>query len=404
MTKAQYLAKRKELMNNAQQLLNEGKAEEAEAKMKEVTALDEEWDKLAQAQANFNALNNEPQAFNPFQMEDSTGDKGEAENEVEAAWSSEEYKNAWAKTLMGRQLTNDESTKFKMVNEAFTHTTENTGIVIPKNVTRGIWETVAEMYPYFADVSKTYVNGILSMVQEDTSSDSSWYEENTKTEDGKEEFKELTLNGCELSRSITISWKLREMSIDDFVEYIKRKMAKKMGAGAGYGATHGAGKVTGEKPEPKGTVTALKEEVGKPQVVEYDAATGPTFKDILLVRSKIKSGYGARACIYANSTTVWTKLAGILDANKRPLFIPDLTASGVFRILGLVVKEDDSMSDGEILFSNPVDGYHMNINKEMSVMTEEHVKDRKTDYCGYAIMDGDIVTSKAHALLCEKTA
>lgn len=61
------------------------------------------------------------------------------------------------------------------------------------------------MYPYFDDVSKTYVTGTLSMIQEDTSSDAGWYEEADNTEDGKETFKEFQLNGCELARTITVS-------------------------------------------------------------------------------------------------------------------------------------------------------------------------------------------------------
>ena len=99
---------------------------------------------------------------------------------------------------------------------------------------------------------------MLTMVQEDTSSDAMWYDEGTKTDDGKETFKTYKLNGCELSRAITVSWKLREMAVEDFIPYIQRKMAKKMGAAAGYGATHGAGeKAASGKPEPMGTVTAL---------------------------------------------------------------------------------------------------------------------------------------------------
>ena len=92
-----------------------------------------------------------------------------------------------------------------------------------------------------------------------------------------------------------------------------------------------------------------------------------------------------------------------MDANNRPLFVSDVTAGGQFRILGMTVKEDDSMKDGEILFSNAYSGYHMNINKEISMMTEEHVKERLTDYVGYGIMDGNIITSKAHALLKKKS-
>ncbi len=401
MNKQQYLAMRNQLMNEAQALIDAGKAAEAEEKMKEVAALDERWDAIAQAQANFRALNAEPVAAAPTIPEDTTG-KDNAVDDAMKALESEEYKTAWVKMLMGKQLTQDESETYMMVNEAFTHTTENTSIVIPKTVTKGIWEMAAEMYPYFADVTKTYVNGTLSMIQEDTSSDAAWYEESKNTEDGKETFKEFQLSGCELARAITVSWKLKEMSIEDFIPYIQRRMARKMGAAAGYGATHGKGKGGSGKPEPVGTVTALLNAEGTPQVVRYKKGTSPTYQNILDARAKVKSGYSANLKIYANSTTIWTRLASIVDANKRPIFLADPTGNGQIRILGMAVKEDDSMKDGEILISNPSDGYHMNINKEMTMMTEDHVKGRKTDYCGYAIMDGNIVTDKAHVLLAEE--
>ncbi len=400
MTREQYLNKRRALMGAAQKMIDEGKAKEAEAKMKEIENLDDEWEAIAQAQANFDAMNKEPMAVSGFAVEDAFG-KNKAGKEAAAAFETEEYKIAWAKTLMGRPLSDDESKTYKMVNEEFTHTTGNTNVVIPKSVAAGIWEMVGELYPYFADINKSYVNGVFSMVMDDTSSDAAWYTEDEEDEDGKETFKEFNLGGCELSRSITVSWKLREMAMEDFIPYIQRKMAKKMGSGAGYGATHGAGaKAENGKPEPMGTVTALLTEANTPQVVIYTGK--PSYTDITKARALIKSGYGAGLSIYANSRTVWNQLANVVDANKRPLFIPDPTNQGVFRILGMVVKEDDSMKDGEILFSNAKDGYHMNINKEISMMTEEHVKKRRTDYCGYAIMDGNIMTSKAHALLTTK--
>lgn len=404
MNKKQYLAMRNQLMNEAQALIDAGKAKEAEEKMKEITALDEQWDAIAQAAANFNALNRDPVPVLSGHFADATGDQEQKDpvNEVTRKWESDSYKNAWAKTLMGKPLTKDEKADFDMVNEAFTHTTENTSIVIPKTVSKGIWEMVGEIYPYFSDVTKTYVDGVFSMIQEDKSSDAGWYEESEAMKDGKETFKEFQLNGCELARAITVTWKLKEMAIDDFIPYIQRKMARKMGAAAGYGVTHGKGKTTDGKPEPMGTVTALLAEKDMTQVVRYAKGSVPTFENILAARAKVKSGYGGGLKIYANSNTIWTKLASILDKNGRPIFVLDPTANGKVRILGMQAEEDDSMKDGEILFSNASVGYHMNINKEMSMMTEDHVKERKTDYCGYAIMDGNIVTSKAHALLTDQ--
>lgn len=413
MNKKQYEAMRKALMDEAQELIDQGEAEKAQAKMEEVQTLDNKWDDIAQAQANFNALNNEPAAANPFGSDGGSANFGAyagagtnagADNEIIKAWESDNYKYAWAKNLMNLPMNAAEKEAFSMVNEAYTHTTGNTGVVIPKTVTAGIWEKAGKLHPYFEDISKTYINGVLAMIQEETSSDAGWYEEDTKTEDGKEEFKEYTLSGCELSRAVTISWKLREMAIDDFIPYIQRKMAKKMGAAAGYGATHGKGStaVPG-KPEPTGVVTALLAESSTPQVVEYANGTDPTWKDITTTRGKIESGYGEALKLYANSTTIWNKIANITDKNGRAIFIPDPTTGG-YRVLGMEVKEDASMQDGEILMSNAAEGYHMNVNKEMSMTTEDHVKDRKTDYCGYAIMDGNVVTTKAHALLKEAEA
>lgn len=405
MNRKQYEAMRRKLMDEAQQLLDVGKAAEANAKMEEVRALDEQWDAIAQAAANLAALSGTQTAQNPldgpedsFGMEDGTGE----DSPKVLAWKSEEYKNAWAKHLMGRSLTDGERESFLMVNEAFTHTTSNTAVVIPETVSKGIWELAGEYYPYFEDVAKTYVNGLLTMIQEDTSSEAKWYDEATATEDGKETFKEYKLSGCELSRAITVSWKLKEMAIEDFIPYIQRKMAKKLGAAAGYGVTHGKGsEAAGGKPEPMGTVTALLAEKDTPQVAEYANGSVPKYDDIVKTRAKIKSGYGAGLKIYANARTIWEKIAMIQDQNKRPLFVPDVTGAAAFRILGMPVKEDDSMGDGEILFSNAQDGYHLNVNKEISMMTEDHVKQRTTDYVGYGIMDGNIVTSKAHALLKE---
>ncbi len=398
MNKKKYLAMREQLMNEAQRLIDEGKAEEAQKKMQEVTALDEKWDAIAQAQANMNALNANPMFANSLKVEDTTA-KMDAPATSEQAWSSREYETAWAKNMMGKQMSPEEHECFEMVNESYTHTTKNTQIVIPENVSKRIWELAGEMYPYFAAVSKTYVSGTLSMIQEKSSSDAGWYEEADSTEDGKETFKEFQLNGCELARTITVSWKLKEMAVEDFIPYIERRMAKKMGAAAGYGATHGKGIVDGQKPEPTGTVTALINEKDRPQIVTYAKGTAPKYTDFTAARSKIKSGYGAGLKIYANSNTIWNVIANVQDANKRPIFSIDPREDGGFRVLGMPCKEDDSMKDGEILFSNAEEGYHMNINKEVSMMTEEHVKERKTDYCGYAIMDGNVVINTAHALM-----
>ena len=405
MTYQEYLNQRKTLMDSAQTLIDESKFDEAEEKTKEVSALDERWDAQAKAEANMRALEGEQRVVNIQKLSGSVpqgttvidfSDQNPNTPKKEEMYKTQEYANAWAKIMMGQQLTTDENKVFRMVNEAYTHTTENTPVVIPETVAAGIWKEIGELYPYWNDVRKTYVKGKVIIIKQKSSTDAAWYVESVKTEDGKEILDKQELNGCELSRAITISWKLKEMAIPEFLAYITTMMAEKMGSGLAYGVTHGAGIVAGKPSEPLGTVTALLAEERTPQVVNYTKDT-LSYKDLTAARGKIKSGY--TPSVYATSDTIWNVLANVLDENGRPIFISDPINGGVYRVLGCAVKEDGSLKDGEILFSDAARGYQANINKQISVMTEEHAKERTTDYCGYAIADGAPMTLKAHALL-----
>lgn len=73
--------------------------------------------------------------------------------------------------------------------------------------------------------------------------------------------------------------------------------------------------------------------------------------------------------------------------------------SGGDPALGFVVKEDASLKNDEILFGNPSVGYLFNVNEEMSMTTEDHAKERKTDYVAYMIADGNVLDEKAFAVL-----
>jgi HK97 family phage major capsid protein len=190
------------------------------------------------------------------------------------------------------------------------------------------------------------------------------------------------------------------MAIEDFIPFIQRKLAEKMGVALSYGAAKGKGQPGASdtfKAEPKGIITALLAETNTPQVKTYTAGE-LAYSDLTAARAKIKFGANGLR-IYANSKTIWDELANVKDQNGRPIMVADPINGGVGRIFGIEVKEEDALADGEILFSAPSVGYIANVNKDMSLATEEHVKERTADYCAYAIVDGNVTTTKAHALL-----
>lgn len=398
MTKTEYLNKRNEMITKADNFINEGKLKDAEEMMDAVKNLDNDFSNEVKARANMDALKNGaavPDLGNASvkvkdaAIIDSTG-------QVKDKQDDELLVNAWCKYMMDKPMTDEENSAFTLMNAAMT--TESNGILVPKTITSGIWKEVGEQYPLYNDIFKTNVKGTITVLKSKTSTEAKWYDEGTETEDGNETFGSSSLRGCELSRSVTVSWKLKEMSIDEFIPFIQSMLAEKMGAAAAYGVFEGKGPAaadSSDKDEPRGIKTAIMADAKKEQVV---SVTGePTYKNITNMIAKVKGSYKKGAKFYAKGSYIWDVLANITDKNGKPYFIGDTTAGGVGRMLGFVVEEDDSVDT--LLFGNANKGYHMNINKMMTIDTEDHKKARNTDYIAYAIMDGDVRTLKAFAYL-----
>ena len=52
-----------------------------------------------------------------------------------------------------------------------------------------------------------------------------------------------------------------------------------------------------------------------------------------------------------------------------------------------------------VLLANMADGYACNVNEDITMYQEDHIKERTTDYMGYALIDGQPLTTKAFAYL-----
>lgn len=403
-----YLNDRTDLLAKAEAFLAEGKNEEAQSAMNQITKLDADFEQFKLNNANLNALKENQQVADLTTQSQAVSSATVVDGVNQNATLTDEqvYENAWAKEMMGLGLEAKEASVFENTNKAFKNAVQTTNphaVVIPETVTQNIWTEAKALYPIIADTNMTFVPGDFTILKETNSGDdAAWYDEDTEVVDGEFALGELNLTGCELAKSVSISWKLRKMSIKAFIPYITNLLAEKMGAALAKGIASGKGKPgAGEtfKPEPRGIITAIMSESGKPQVVTYGSSDALSYDKLAKAMSKIKSTYKTGAAIYATSTTIWDQLATLKDENGRPLFVPDVTSGGVGRIFGLVVKEEDSVADGSILFGNVKRGYVANVNENMSIYTEDHVKKRYTDYMEYAIIDGDVLTTKAFALI-----
>ena len=397
MNKEKYLEMRAAMLDEAQNLINEGKIEEAATKRKEIEKLDADFEEASKEQANLDALNNEGEAVTD--MKNLSVEEGglKAVEKIERK-NPVNYEDVFAKVALQRDLNEDEVNLFNQMNpeNVYTHNTTNTEIVIPETVIGGIIDTMKELHPILADVVATRIKGTVKYVKRTgiPAGDADYYDEATPTADEENKFGELTLNGKELSKAVTVTWKLQAMAVADFIPFITRELGERMGVAKAKAFVKGKG----DAKYPQGVVTAIEAEASTPQKVSYKA-DGLTYKDITAAMAKIKSGYVSGAKIYANNATVWGTLANLMDGQGRPLFIPDVTTGGVGRIFGIPVMEEDAMGDGEILIGNMAAGYKENISEDMKLVTENHAKARTTDFVGYEVHDAGVIDEKAFAYL-----
>src|SRR5664279_2140290 len=133
--KTKYLADRKILMDEAQELINDNKMEDFEAKTKEVEVLDGAFEVACTAQANLNAMQDNTK-ITDIQNKNVKIEGGKVlatVTESKVLDENEVYVSAWANFMQGRKLEGTESEIFNKVNSTFnneyTHDTGNTAIL-----------------------------------------------------------------------------------------------------------------------------------------------------------------------------------------------------------------------------------------------------------------------------------
>ena len=110
MNKEKYLKQRNALLEEIENLIAEGKTEDADAKMKEVEALDEKWENIKKATANLTALKGSAKVTD---IENRSIDIGDAKaidtiQKPVPVNDDKMYETAWAKTMQGKKLDENE--------------------------------------------------------------------------------------------------------------------------------------------------------------------------------------------------------------------------------------------------------------------------------------------------------
>lgn len=293
--------------------------------------------------------------------------------------SSKEYRSAWAKKLMNLsedKFTEDEkralgdavtttATTF-VASTADTQGINNGGLFIPTSVRMDLMELISEQSPIFRDIRKLQVSGNIDLPYLFASDDANWYTELTDTVNEGQEYRNLQLTGWELAKDIVITWKLEEMAVESFIDFILDELNNKMGKAIINAVIYGDG-----NNKPTGVTNRLTAITTGSNVIERILNT---YKGL----SK-DARIGAKVYI---STDVNLEIVSYKDGNNNYPFL-----NGVPAVSGFSIEVDPYLTDDDIVAGN-MRNYILNEVTAPRVDYEKTVKGRKAIYGGYAIYDG----------------
>ena len=254
---------------------------------------------------------------------------------------SPEYRTAWLKEMAVRGDHGEERMFGELTaeeREAFTHTTANTGSVVPTAIMNRIIELVEADYPIYADSAKSAMVQGFGVPRHKTieQGDAAATSEGVANDDEEDTFDLLPLTGVEIKKHVVITRKMKWQSIPAFEDWLVGQLAERVGVAK-------EGRILSQLVDATYGIAA------------GNIATGVEATDAN-IRAKLGlvKGKGDKV-LYANAYTIWNILAGINDGAGNKAFIPNPQADPVNKgvVYGYTVKEDDNLSDKVILAGIP---------------------------------------------------
>lgn len=304
MNKKQYEKMRNELFMAAQNLINEGKVDEANAKMEEIKELDEKWDAIAQAQANLRAMNSDPNPANVFantgEMMDFAGKGKEPEN----MYDSVEYRVAFMNYVVSGKAIPE-----KFNQSAVTKTSDVGAVISPTVINRIVekMETIGVILPL---VAKTAFAAGVTIPTSSVKPVATWVAEGGTSDKQSKTLSHIDIKGFKLRCAIAMTLETVTMSLQFFETMFVNSVSEAMVKAQEQAFINGTG-----SGQPKGV---LKETVVEGQNVDIAKAANMEYKTLTDMEAALPLAY-ENGAVWNMTKKTFMQFIGMTDANGQPI-------------------------------------------------------------------------------------
>jgi HK97 family phage major capsid protein len=393
--KNDYLAQRKALLDKVRKFLAEGKTDEANIEMENISAMDEAFEDFAKAQANLNALNGvKPQtSVVPEGVIDSMNDKKIAED----LYASMDYRKAFMNHVL----------KGEAIPAAFSNDvtkTSDVGVVIPTTVLERIIEKLENVGTIYNLVTRTAYKGGLSIPTNNVKPVASWVAEGATSSKQKQPVNgTITFAYHKLRCAVAVTLETDTMSIAAFETMLINNVSKAMIKAIEEAIINGDGN---GKPE-----GILANNAPEGQAIAVDSDEKLSYKTLTDVEGAIPEEYENNAA-WCMSKKTFMSFAGMTDQNGQPIARvnfgingkPERTLLGRPVVISKNVPSYSDSVDEDILFAFVFNFEDYTLNMNLNITIKQY-EDNETDdkiTKAVALVDGKVTDINSLVTLTKK--
>lgn len=304
-----------------------------------------------------------------------------------------EYRNAFYKTLLGHDLTQGEKAAYDRVmseqrTDAFNSSSDAVA-VIPTQTLNEVVSKARKMGGIMS-VARSFNIPAKIVVPVGTPKEAAaWHTEGNAVESEKVDVTGVSFDAYEIIKIFSISAKVKRMSVDAFESYLTDELAACVMATLANGLVNGTGAAQG---------TGILADGQIENTVTYSGSI--TYANVVATVAALKRGYANGAVWAMNNATLYNQFYGLVDGNKRPIFIADPKTEEIGKILGFPVVVDDNIADGTVVFGNfKYMGYNLPEGIAIEKSTQSSFSRGLIDYRAMAIADCKPIIGEAFVKL-----
>lgn len=307
-----------------------------------------------------------------------------AEERKEDENMNAEYRTAYFKKLLGRELTEAEERAYAQ---------SGAGAVIPEETNDEVITKITKLAPILNEITLLHAKGNIKFAVEGVKNAAGMHTENAAITGDADTLVTVSLAGYEVTKLIQVSKSVETMSVSAFESWLTDMIAGMLAEKLEDLVFNGTG-----SNQAKGILAeTFTTGTNNVQVAKTASLSADNVRTLI---SYLGAGYDRKAKFAMNKKTLFQSFMPLQDNAKHDLV---RESNGKFYVYGYEVLVTDKLADNTAILGD-FTKYVGNLNEDINVVKDFDINTNSNKYLGSCIFDGKVALLDAFVTLTKATA